>query len=82
MVMPLIPFEKTLADGSATEGGRPKVAEPNPLAAEHAQLQRDYVSRLYGVGHLDSHCTPDVYILRPQRTVAHQPPWRPWAIAP
>ncbi len=120
MVMPRIPFEKTLADGSATEGGRrptvvsapsaaspelsdrprrrtftaayklgilrqvdeagpggigailrreglysslltdwrrqrdagacealkavkrgPKVAEPNPLAAEHAQLQRD-----------------------------------------
>ena len=123
MVMPVIPFEKTLADGAATEGGRrptvvaapsavspelpdrarrrtftaayklgilrqvdeagpggvgailrreglysslltdgrrqrdaaarealkavkrgPKVAEPNPLAAEHAQLQRDYKS--------------------------------------
>lgn len=123
MVMPRISFEKTLADGSATEGGRrptvvsapsaaspelsdrprrrtftaayklgilrqvdeagpggigailrreglysslltdwrrqrdagvsealkavkrgPKVAEPNPLAAEHAQLQRDYKS--------------------------------------
>src|SRR5271165_2113541 len=77
MVMPLIPFEKTLADGSATEGGRrpslvaaPSAASPelsdrprrrtftsayklgilrqvdeaNPLAAEHAQLQRDYKS--------------------------------------
>lgn len=123
MVMPVIPFEKTLADGAATEGGRrptvvaapsaaspelpdrprrrtftaayklrilrqideagpggigailrreglysslltdwrrqrdagvhaalkavkrgPKVAEPNPLAVEHARLQRDYKS--------------------------------------
>jgi transposase len=123
MVMPVIPFEKTLADGAATEGGRrptvvaapsaaspqlpdrprrrtftaayklrilrqveeagpggvgailrqeglyssqltdwrrqrdagaskalkavkrgPKVAEPHPLAAEHARLQRDYKS--------------------------------------
>jgi len=32
MVMPLIPFEKTLADGSATEGGR----RPSLVAAPSA----------------------------------------------
>ncbi len=33
MVMPLIPFEKTLADGAATEGGRRPSVVASPSAA-------------------------------------------------
>src|SRR5271157_1958999 len=42
MVMPLIPFEKTLADGSATEGGRRPslVAAPSAASPELSDRPR------------------------------------------
>jgi len=40
------------------------------------------ISRLCGVGHLDSHCPPSVYTSHLRPIVARQPPWRLSATAP